>query len=367
MDKFLLPSDHLMLFLDRLRKPDPAVDEAALADIFLNVLSELNEFIPSETVLVLIDDPTPPKESGTPRDLYYVAGMGEKVAQLQGKKMPGNQGVIGETYTLGKTSVLNAGKDEQAILDKVHLGNQGRSLVCVALQIEKTPIGVLALYNKKDPLGYSIRDVRLTEIFAGYISTSLQNAIDARKSRELSKRDDLTGLYNDRYFHAQLETEIQACDEKRHPLNLLFMDLDNFKSVNDQHGHLVGSRTLREIGFLLREIISHESATLARYGGDEYVVIIPGIPLDQAVEMAERVREAIATKFFMIEGGDGDGSFVSFKGLLSASIGLASLHDHVDPQGTLRERKNLLLRLADGAMYRSKDLGKNCVSVAQKK
>ena len=144
----------------------------------------------------------------------------------------------------------------------------------------------------------------------------------------------------------------------------MFLDLDFFKSINDQYGHLVGSQTLKEVSFVLREYMENESAVLARYGGDEYVAILPGIQLDEAVEMAEKVRKGIHEKLFMVSDGSQDQSMISFKGVLGASIGVASFHDHVPHLHDLLQQKNLFIQMADKAMYRAKELGKNQVCVA---
>lgn len=364
MDLHILPPEKLIHFIVRTRKFDVDRYESYLHSLLLSVLSELNEFVPSEGTLVLIDDPIQKREGKVEKDLTYAASSGKNTASVIGKHIPTTSGVVGEVYTLGKSTVRKAERNEPLVIDKTHFTQPVQNLIGVPLRIETTVVGVMLSYNKKDPVGYTIRDLKLSEIFAGYISTSLQNAIDARKSKELSKRDDLTGLYNDRYFHSQLEYEIKMADERRQPLTLLFLDLDQFKSVNDQHGHLVGSQTLREVAFVLLEAVDSDKATLARYGGDEYCIVLPGIDLMGAMDIAERARVMIAGKLFMIDQGESDGSFVNFKGLISASIGVASLHEHVPSGGTTRERKNFLLRLADAAMYKAKDSGKNLVCVA---
>ncbi|MFH1262197.1 MAG: sensor domain-containing diguanylate cyclase [Pseudomonadota bacterium] len=364
MDFHTLPPERLIHFIVRTRKFDVERYEDYLHSLLLNVLSDLNEFVPSEGILMLVDDPIRKREGKGERELTYVAVSGKNSASLLGKRMAATSGVAGEIYTLGKSMVRKADRTERLVIDKANLPQEAIGLVGVPLRVETTIVGALIAYNKKDPIGYTMRDLKLVEIFAGYLSTALQNAIDARKSKELTKRDDLTGLYNDRFFHVQLETEVRKADEQRHPLTLLFLDLDHFKNVNDAHGHLVGSQTLREIGFVLTEAIDLEGAFLARYGGDEYVVILPGIDLIRAVEIAERTRMMIAGKLFMIDQGEHDGSFINFKGLISASFGVASLHDHVPTGGTVKDRKNFLVRLADAAMYRAKEAGKNCVCVA---
>ncbi len=365
MDIHSLPPKDLVRFIQRIRKFEIDEHETYLHGLLVNILSEIVEFVPSEGSVILIDQPLEKHSSSkAQKELTYVAAFGPQTQSLIGRSVTSTSGIVGETYTLGKPAVRKADDQRSLTMDRNLYRHPLSTLISVPLRIENAVIGVLLLFNKKDPVGYTIRDLKLVEIFAGYLSTSIQNAIDAHKARELSKRDDLTGLFNDRFFHRQLETEVRKADEGKTPLCLAFMDLDNFKSINDQYGHLVGSQTLKEIGFVIREIVDVPDATLARYGGDEYVMIFPSISIEKAVEFANAIREEIKQKMFMIELGEKDGSFVNFKGLLSCSVGVASLHDHIPEGGSTKDRKNLLIRLADTAMYTSKDAGKNCVTVA---
>src|SRR6185436_15799188 len=139
----------------------------------------------------------------------------------------------------------------------------------------------------------------LLEIFAGYTSFTLQNALDAKRAHELAKKDDLTGLYNDRWFHVRLTEALAEARQSGAPAVLMFMDLDRFKVINDCHGHLAGSQVLREVGFLLKRIVLHDSSTVARYGGDEFVIILPGASLDESTAVCEEIRRTIADNTFL--------------------------------------------------------------------
>ncbi|MFH1017370.1 MAG: sensor domain-containing diguanylate cyclase [Pseudomonadota bacterium] len=364
MEIHSLPPEHLLRFIERMRKFDFEQYEKYLHSVFQNTLSELGEFVPCDAAIVLLDDPMMKRSTATENELVYVAGFGGDSQFVLGKRIPATSGLVAEIYVLGKSILRKADPREKIILDRATYPHPMATVVGVPLKIENAVVGVLFLCNKKDPVGFTLRDLKLVEIFSGYISTSIQNAIDSRKSQELSKKDDLTGLYNDRHFHRQLEIEVRAADENKHPLCLLFMDLDSFKQINDRYGHLVGSQTLKEVGFILREAVNNPKATLARYGGDEYVIILPGASLEGALETAETIRKMIVAKLFMIDQGEQDGSFINFKGLISCSVGISSLSDHVFSKGSARERKVELIRLADQAMYRAKETGKNRSVVA---
>src|SRR6185436_15535856 len=118
---------------------------------------------------------------------------------------------------------------------------QTESLVAIPIRIEHEVCGVLELINRRDAMGYSQEDRNLLEIFAGYISISIQNVLDGRQAQEIAKRDNLTGLFNDRYLHIALSDTIRRCSAEDLDMSLLFLDLDFFKRVNDTHGHLAGS------------------------------------------------------------------------------------------------------------------------------
>ncbi len=134
------------------------------------------------------------------------------------------------------------------------------------------------------------------------------------------------------------------------PFTVLFMDLDHFKAVNDQHGHLSGSRLLVEVARVLRSCVRDEDVVV-RYGGDEYVVLLVGIDSGGGLKVAERIRRAIEDHRFLSR----EGSRVR----VTASIGLASFPEHAD-------EKAAILDFADRAMYRGKQSTRNVVYIASK-
>ena len=178
---------------------------------------------------------------------------------------------------------------------------------------------------------------------------ALDNALALQKAEALSVTDDLTRLYNSRFLNLVLRREAKRASRSGRPLSVLFIDMDGFKSVNDRHGHLAGSKALVEAAAIIRGS-ARETDVVARFGGDEFSVILPDTGREGAVSVAERIRDRIRAFEFLAQ----DGLAVR----LTASIGIATLPDVA---GSAEE----LLRAADTAMYRVKDAGKDGIHIAQ--
>jgi diguanylate cyclase (GGDEF)-like protein len=178
------------------------------------------------------------------------------------------------------------------------------------------------------------------------LALALQNLGRIRQVEHLAYLDDLTHLYNVRYLDVALEREVGG----GRPFTVLFLDLDHFKQVNDQHGHLSGSRLLVEVARVLRSCVRDEDVVV-RYGGDEYVVLLVGIDSGGGLKVAERVRRAIEDHRYLSR----EGARVR----ITASIGLASFPEHASSKAEI-------LDLSDRAMYRGKKSTRNVVYIASK-
>ncbi|HET9676371.1 MAG TPA: sensor domain-containing diguanylate cyclase, partial [Solirubrobacterales bacterium] len=352
-------------FLER-RRANPSFPlELSLAENLVEVLRRANGFVPSAAGSILLDDPSNKQEDRRRNSLTFIAAFGDKSSCLVGQVIPADQGIAGRVYLTGQAystpyapgdRFFFRGMDEQTRY-------QTESLVAIPIRIGTEVCGVLELINRCDAPGYSQEDRNLLEIFAGYISISIQNVLDGRQAQEIAKRDNLTGLYNDRYLHIALTETIERCRAEGVDLALLFLDLDYFKHVNDTHGHLAGSQVLREVGHLLRRRVKRLAGIPARYGGDEFVLLLPASDLDSAIDMAEEIRAAIVSSTFCAGPGDIQPDPLSLKGI-TCSIGVATLQQHLEPDLTLDAAKSTLLRLADAAMYVAKETGRNKTALA---
>jgi diguanylate cyclase (GGDEF)-like protein len=193
----------------------------------------------------------------------------------------------------------------------------------------------------------------------------LQNALDAKRAHELAKRDDLTGLFNDRWFNVRLTEALVEARVTGREAVLIFLDLDRFKVVNDSHGHLAGSQVLREIGFLLKRIVQSPHATVARYGGDEFVMILANTSIEEGLAICEEIREAVEKTIFLSREWGFSMQPLNLRGILTASIGVAQHLPDRSSTASVEIDKNDLLKRADDAMYLAKSRGKNQVVVSR--
>lgn len=361
-----LPVEELEPFLERRRYSVFPLAQLQIGSFLGEILSKANDFVPAEAGSILMDLPS--ERGDRPEDipLYFVATFGPAGADLLGRTLQADQGVVGRVYRTGEPYLMNDPASDPNFYRGFDDRHEYRtsSAVAVPIRIERAVCGVLELVNRRDGTPFTERDMGLLEIFARYTSVSIENLLDAQRANEMARRDDLTGLYNDRFFHHRLTEDLIRADVTSSTVALLFLDLDNFKEVNDTHGHLAGSQVLKEFGFVLGETVRVPEATLARYGGDEFVVILPDHDVDDARRVASSIQAALRTTRFL------QGSFswaegpVYWRRELTASIGLAVYPVHLPRQGTIDLRKNLLLRAADQAMYAAKDEGKARVVVS---
>ncbi len=221
-------------------------------------------------------------------------------------------------------------------------GGEDRA-ACLTVVEEGTLVGAVAVLLRDDPSPTSAEGAAF---LCRHLGIALHNLGRLKQVEHLAYIDDLTHLYNTRYLDLALEREVSG----GRPFTVLFMDLDRFKRVNDQFGHLSGSRLLVEVGRVLRSCVRDEDVVV-RYGGDEYVALLLGIDSGGGLKVAERIRRAIEDHGFLSH----EGSRVR----ITASIGLASYPEHA--QG-----KAEILDFADRAMYRGKRSTRNVVYMASK-
>lgn len=306
------------------------------------VMEKIRELVPSEAWSLLMVD----EESG---ELAFEAALGAKGQDLSAYRLKMGEGVAGWVAQKGKPAIVNDTARDRRFTARydawTHFAT--RSILCAPLVSRGRTIGVLEIINKRDGR-FTSADLDLVLTLVEPCAIALENAILFQRTEQLTITDDLTKLFNSRYLNLYLSREIKRCKRHGIPLSIIFLDLDGFKGINDQYGHLAGSGTLTEVGSILAEGV-RESDILARYGGDEFVAVLPETPAAGAVVIAERLRLAIEENHFL--------QSLGLAARISASFGIASYPDHaLTPEA--------LIQKADQAMYRVKDRNKNGIEVA---
>lgn len=220
---------------------------------------------------------------------------------------------------------------------------------CVPITAQNTALGILHLQFSAQPAAGLAAERHLAETVGERLALALANVNLREALRHQAIRDPLTGLFNRRYMQETLDRELSRAQRNQHSLGLLFVDLDHFKHFNDRHGHEAGDTVLRAFGELLRTRLRVEDI-VCRYGGEEFVLIMPEAKLEATLERAEALRASVqALNVLHLD---------QVIGGVTVSIGLAMFPEH-------GATGDLLLRAADQALYQAKEKGRDRVEVAE--
>ncbi|NTW65210.1 MAG: diguanylate cyclase [Nitrospirae bacterium] len=268
--------------------------------------------------------------------------------------IPRGEGIAGKVAERGEPYLVKDLEDDPRIKQKNRNHYRTRSFVSVPLKIADRVIGVLNLSDKTTGEVFDEEDLKLIQSIATHAAVVVERNEFYAKSEELKKltiTDTLTGLLNRRYLQERLKDELARSERHIHPMSLLMLDLDGFKSCNDSEGHLVGDKILQEVAeTLLKTVRSMD--IVARFGGDEFMVILPETSEPVAIEIGERLRNSVSTGTAWTRKAGGKPEPC----ILTASIGIVCYPEHGDTA-------ELLLENVDKALYRAKNKGKNRIEV----
>jgi diguanylate cyclase (GGDEF)-like protein len=258
-----------------------------------------------------------------------------------GAVLPAGTGMGMRALELGKTVVEN----EVAFVPH-YLASfvETRSEMCVPLIFFGEKLGVLML-ESATPQNFTQEDVPPLESVADICAGAIQNAHYFEKAQQLAYIDGLTGIYNRRYFELQIAAEIERASRYDGRLAIIMIDIDNFKRLNDEFGHLLGDEVLRQVSSVFGQQLRKVDVA-CRYGGEEFAILVPQTSGGNAVEVAEKLRRMVEAYRF---------PGVPVKVTISAGVA------EFPANGRTRDE---LVAAADAALYVSKEAGRNRVSPA---
>src|SRR5215469_5886885 len=267
--------DDLLVFHRLARSLTESFD---LDTILRTILDHMERFIDAELwTLLMLDRDT--------QELYYALAAGGEEAALRELRVKVGEGVAGWVAQHGETLIVPESLEDP----RLHVPFSGRlrkvrSVIALPLRGRKGTHGVIEILN---PHTGQLTDytIAFLHILADHAAIAIENAHDVARIQQLTITDDTTGLFNVRHLYEVLGRELSRCSRMKLPLSLAFIDLDQFKLVNDVHGHLVGSELLARAGQRLREL-SRKQDWCFRYGGDEFVILMPETDAYGAMEQA---------------------------------------------------------------------------------
>jgi diguanylate cyclase (GGDEF)-like protein len=268
-------------------------------------------------------------------------------------KIGRGEGIAGKVAALGEPFLVENVEQDPRIRQKNRKHYKTGSCLSVPLKIENRIIGVLNLADKDGGESFNEEDLNLVQSLANQAAIIMERNWFYNKTEELKKltiTDELTGLLNRRYLHERLKDELARSERHGYQLGLLMVDLDGFKECNDTRGHTAGDRTLKDIaGILVKTVRSMD--VVARYGGDEFMIILPETGRATAIEIAERMRRNVFGRYVKEMA-----TVIQASCPVTASIGVACY-----PQDG--KTVEALLKNVDAALYRAKNKGKNGIEV----
>ena len=307
--------------------------------ILIIILKRLSELIKAKNWTLFLLDPKT-------EELYFGVVVGLDKGALADVRIGLGEGIAGTVAHTGEPILVPEVQQDPRFSNRVDdlTGFVTHSIICLPLKMQGAVIGVIEIVNPEDMSLFQDNFMPLLSILADYVAIAIHNARTYRKIESLSITDDVTGYYNTRHIHQHLDQLLHQGQE----VSLVFLDVDNFKEVVDSHGHLLGSRILGDAAQIIASKLE-ENDRLVRYGGDEFIIILPGQDKHTAFDKVVAVRKALADATFLED--------LELQTRLTASFGIANY------PGDAADKKELL-QMADNSLYRSKDMGKNSITVA---
>jgi diguanylate cyclase (GGDEF)-like protein len=308
------------------------------------ILERIKAIIPAANWSLLLIDPST-------QELYFAVVVGvapEKVKDIRLKPGEGIAGVVAQTGKPVFIPDVNQDPRFSARVD-VSTGFETRSIIAFPLVVRGEVIGVFEVVNVEDERYFREKYLPHLTILADYVAIAVDNVRNLQKLEARTFIDEVTGFFNTRFLIHELDRLIPLLLGEGQPFSLVFLDLDNFKTVVDTYGHLRGSKVLGQVARVLHSLLG-PADSLVRYGGDEFIILMPRRSQAETLEITRRLRRTLkATALLQDEG---------LEVRVTASYGIATIPEDA------RDRETLLV-IADKAMFGSKGRGRDCIMVGR--
>lgn len=270
------------------------------------------------------------------------AHYGELTLQVQdGGRLSATQGLWGRALVQGRTLIEN---NVTGLWDYIGLYRETRSRMCIPLVAFGQTLGILML-DSVDEGAFNSQDVQPLESVADICATAIQNAHYVERVKQLAYLDGLTGIFNRRYFEVRIAEEIDRARRFDAGMAVIMVDIDQFKRLNDEFGHLLGDEVLRQVSSLFHQQL-RKIDVVCRYGGEEFAILLSQTDPYHALGVAEKLRKLV-----------GEWQFPGVPRPVTISAGVGTFPDH----GSTRDE---LVKAADAGLYVAKQAGRNRVSLA---
>lgn len=334
-------TQELAIFHDVAKALTSSLDLDSILQTIMEKMAEY--FRPDTWSLLMVDEERD--------DLYFAIAVGSASEALKDVRLKVGEGIAGHVAKHGERLIVPDVYTDPRFAKRIDEMTrwETRSIICFPLRSRLRVLGVIQLVNV-DMEHFGDQEIYFLQSLCDYAAIAIENARSVEKIQELTITDDCTGLFNARHLYKTLETETYRSARFGYEFTVLFIDLDHFKQVNDTYGHLVGSKLLAEVGYLVKAQLRLIDFAF-RYGGDEFVVLLPQTGKDSALVVARRLRDSLRTSLFCRD----EGLNLNIR----ASIGVATYpHDAKTPHDVIRQ--------ADEMMYLVKNTTRDNIGIAQR-
>jgi diguanylate cyclase (GGDEF)-like protein len=303
-----------------------------LDNLLHTVCKEMLERFPIDQISILLLDGS---------DLYERAHMGRLTPTVEIGTRVATTGLAGRALETSQPVLVNdVTKRAEFIRGSVEV----RSELCLPLIIFGEKLGVIVLGSAKTN-GFILEDVPALESLADICAAAIQNARHFERTKQLAYLDGLTGIFNRRFFEMRIQEEIQRAGRYETELSVVMLDLDHFKRLNDEFGHLLGDEVLRQVSTIFQSHL-RKGDVCCRYGGEEFALLLPNTSTENAIEVAEKLRRTVETWLFP-----------GVARPVTLSAGVAGFPQH-------GKNRDEVIAAADSALYSAKQNGRNRVTSA---